>query len=74
MQNNIPTVYISEIHCCYMTKSILNLPFRTKILKIRVLMATRDATTRACVQLANYEYFMLNQCLGNIGGMPVFLV
>jgi hypothetical protein len=53
--------------------------------KNRVLMATPfsypepflHAVRRVALAssvLANYEYFMLNQCLENIGGMHVFLV
>ena len=61
MKNNIPTVNISQIHFCIVKALIFEqflafFPFCTKnikklkIKKYRVVMATLDATTRACIQ------------------------
>jgi hypothetical protein len=77
MQNNIPTVHISEIHCCIVkSSSLLKLlcRFVQKYVKKNNLKLScchgniwrHNASLRP--MLPNYEYFMLNHCLEKIGG------
>jgi hypothetical protein len=71
MNNNIPTVYISEIHCCIVKCTNLStiLPFCTKnIKKLKNIVFLRQHLNASLLSvLAISEYFMFIQCLKNIG-------
>ena len=63
MQNNIPTVYISEIYCCIVKSTNLStiLQFCTKYMKIKFKNIVLSAfCLRACVQCWS---FLNTSCL-----------
>ena len=65
MQNDITTVYISEIYCCIVkrTNLLTILQFCTKkyekIKDLRIPCCHGNTLARACVQWTISEYFML---------------
>jgi hypothetical protein len=62
MQNNIPTVYVSEIYCCIVKSTNISttLQFCTKNIK-----KIKNIVLRSVLVIT--EYFMLIVCLENIG-------
>jgi hypothetical protein len=62
MQNNIPTVYVSEIYCCIVKSTNIStaLQFCTKNIK-----KFKNIVLRSVLVIT--EYFMLIVCLENIG-------
>jgi hypothetical protein len=71
MQNNIPTVYISEIYCCIVKSTNLStvLQFCTKNIKKfkNIVLSWQHFSASLRSVLAITEHFMLILCLENIG-------
>ena len=66
MQNNIPTVYISEIYCCIVKSTNINLStilqFCTKNMKIKfknIVLSWQHLSASLRSVLVISEYFML---------------